>query len=137
MDFATFAERVSAVERHLERVESRLPATPDKLTPLSDSTDAVILHLWQSIQVVIDIATSVSVKRGLGVPQSYAEGFRKLAADGILEATLAERLARAAGFRNLVVHAYADLDLALVFESASKGPSDLRAFLKAVARVVK
>lgn len=137
MDFATFAERVSAVERHLDRVQSRLPAASDGLSPISDATDAVILHLWQSIQIVIDIATSVSVKRGLGVPPTYADGFRKLAIDGVLDAALADRLACAVGFRNLVVHAYADLDLTLVHEAASTGPADLRAFLKAIAPLVK
>lgn len=39
---------------------------------------------------------------------------------------------RAAGFRNLVAHAYASIDLARVHEAARHGPADLRAF---VARV--
>lgn len=46
----------------------------------------------------------------------------------------AARLGRAAGFRNLVVHAYADLDLARVHETARYGPDDLLAFLAALRR---
>ena len=46
---------------------------------------------------------------------------------------LSERLTRAAGFRNLVAHAYEDLDMARVHRSATQGPADLRAFLAAMA----
>lgn len=129
IDRSTFAERVAAVERHLDRVQSRLPHDPDGLEPMSDTTDVVVLHLWQAVQVVIDIATSLCVQRGLGVPATYGDAFRSLASDGFLDRDLADRLARAAGFRNLVVHAYADLDLVRVHEAASTGPADLWAFL--------
>lgn len=136
VDRTTFAERTAAVERHLSRVQDRLPAEPTELRPMSDTTDAVVLHLWQAVQIVIDIATSVCVSRGLGVPPTYADAFRSLARDGVLAEHLADRLARAAGFRNLVVHAYADLDLVRVHEAATSGPPDLRAFLKAVRDII-
>lgn len=47
----------------------------------------------------------------------------------MVSSELAQRLARAARFRNLVVHAYAELDLRRVFFVATNGPADLRAFL--------
>lgn len=51
---------------------------------------------------------------------------------GVLTAGLAKRLARAAGFCNVVVHAYEKLDLDRIHRIASEGPADLRAFLIAV-----
>jgi uncharacterized protein YutE (UPF0331/DUF86 family) len=51
----------------------------------------------------------------------------------VVDLLLAERLTRAAGFRNLVAHAYEDLDMARVYRSATQGPADLRAFLAAMA----
>lgn len=45
---------------------------------------------------------------------------------------LAERLARAAAFRNLLVHAYGRLELPRVHAVARSGPDDLRAFLAAL-----
>jgi uncharacterized protein YutE (UPF0331/DUF86 family) len=50
----------------------------------------------------------------------------------VIPRELAERLARAAGFRNLVVHAYGPLDLQRVHAVAAAGPTDLRAFLAAL-----
>ena len=131
IDRATFAERAARVERHLRRVQDRLPEDPNGLSPVSDATDAVVLHLWLAVQGVIDMATAMCVHRGLGVPPTYGDAFRLLASDGVLDSDLAARLARAAGFRNLIVHAYADLDLEQVHTIASYGPDDLRAFLHA------
>lgn len=131
-DPARTAERLAAVERHLRRVADLLPARAEDLRPLTEASDGVVLHLWQAVQMVVDLATSWAVRAGLGSPPTYADAFRSLARAGLLDAELGERLARAAGFRNLVVHAYADLDLARVHAVAASGPADLRAFLAAL-----
>ena len=133
-DREVLAERAAAVERHLARVASRLPAEASEMHPMSDATDAVVLHLWQATQIVIDLAVSACVRFGLGSPASYSEAFRRLARADVLDPDLADRLARAAGFRNLVAHAYESLDLARVHDAASRGPPDLRAFVRALAR---
>lgn len=129
---ALLAEKVAAVERHLDRVAARLPAAPADLLPMSDASDAVILHLWQAVQTVIDLAVATCVRRGLGSPATYGEAFEKLAQAGLIESALARRLVRAAGFRNVVAHAYAALDMARVYRAAVEGPPDLRAFLAAL-----
>lgn len=49
---------------------------------------------------------------------------------------LAARLERAAGFRNVVAHAYERLDMARVHRAAREGPEDLRAFLGVLSRLV-
>jgi uncharacterized protein YutE (UPF0331/DUF86 family) len=55
--------------------------------------------------------------------------FRRLAGAGLLDPALAERLARAAGFRNVVAHAYERLDMERVHRAARDGPPDLLRFL--------
>ena len=131
LDAAVLAERAASTERHLRRVEAQLPADPTALRPATEASDAVVLHLWQAVQIVIDLAVSLCVREGLGSPPTYGDAFRMLANHGVLESALADRLARAAGFRNVLVHAYADLDLRRVHEAATSGPDDLRAFLAA------
>ena len=132
VDRELLAERAASVERHLTRVADHLPTDAAELAPLSSETDAVVLHLWQAVQIVIDLAVSTCVRLGLGSPPTYGDAFRRLATEGVLDAELADRLARAAGFRNLIVHAYADLDLRRVHAIATAGPPDLRAFLAAL-----
>ena len=121
-----------AVRRHLARVTERLPAQASDLRPATDASDAVILHLWQAVQVVIDLAVSACLHWDLGAPSSYADAFRRLAGAGIVDESLAARLARAAGFRNVIAHAYDQLDMGRVFRAAREGPGDFDAFLAAL-----
>lgn len=135
IDRRVLAERTSALERHLARVRDRLPAHESGLQASSDASDSVILHLWQATQIVIDLAVSACVSLGAGTPQNYADAFRRLQAQGVVDQPLADRLVRAAGFRNVVAHAYENLDMARVYRAATTGPSDLRAFVQILAQL--
>ncbi|MFY9826908.1 MAG: DUF86 domain-containing protein [Thermoanaerobaculia bacterium] len=137
LDRALMGEKTAAIERHLNRVAQRLPADPEELVPMSDASDAVILHLWQAVQAVIDLAASACIYFRLGTPQNYGDSFQRLAAAGFLAPALAARLTRAAGFRNVVAHAYDQLDMGQVYRAAREGPADLRAFLKTLAEHIQ
>jgi uncharacterized protein YutE (UPF0331/DUF86 family) len=128
-DRSVLAERAMAVERHLKRVAERLPESAGDLRPATDASDAVVLHLWQATQIVIDVAVGACIALNLGTPESYADAFRRLERAGLIDTPLASRLVRAAGFRNVVAHAYETLDMARVHAGARNGPADLRAFL--------
>ena len=132
LDRDLLAERLLVIERHLQRVADRLPQSAADLLPSSDASDAVVLHLWQATQIVIDLATAACVKWSLGTPATYADAFSRLENAGIVEPLLARRLKRAAGFRNLIAHAYERLDLARVHTAATDGPADLRALMAAI-----
>lgn len=132
LDPVLLAEKAAAVERHLARVAARLPANPQDLKPGTDASDAVVLHLWQAVQLVIDLALSVCLDLRLGTPSGYGDAFRRMSDAGFLDQALASRLARAAGFRNVVAHAYESLDMARIHRAATQGPADLRGFLAVV-----
>ncbi len=136
-DRALLAERAAALHRHLSRVSARLPASDAAFIASTDASDAVILHLWQATQIVIDLAVSACVARGLGTPQSYADAFRRLQQAGVIDRGLADRLVRATGFRNVVAHAYEQLDMTRVYRAAASGPVDLLAFVGALGRLVQ
>lgn len=124
------------MQRHLARVGDRLPRDLIDFAPSTDASDAVILHLWQAVQIVIDLAVSACLHLKLGAPSTYANAFRRLADAGHLDPALAARLERAAGFRNVVAHAYERPDMARIHRAAREGPDDLRAFLDVLSRLV-
>ena len=132
LDRDVLSERAMAVERHLARVADRLPAEVTDFQPSTDLSDAVILHLWQATQTVIDLAMAACLHFKLGAPASYADAFERLRGAGLLDADLAARLSGAAGFRNVIAHAYNQLDMARVYQAAQHGPADLRRFLAAL-----
>jgi len=132
LDRVLLAAKTAALERHLERVVAKLPAEPRDLTPASDASDAVILHLWQAVQIAVDVALALCLRLNLDAPAGYGDAFRQLAKAGVLDGPLADRLSRAAGFRNVVAHAYESLDMARIHQAARNGPADLRRFMAAV-----
>jgi len=136
LDRDVLAEKAQVVRRHLDRVADRLPPDPADLMPASDASDAVVLHLWQATQIVIDLALGACVLRKLGTPSGYADAFRRLQAAALIDADLAHRLVRAAGFRHVVAHAYEGLDMARVHLAATNGPRDLIAFLSTLRGLV-
>ncbi|MFT4177989.1 MAG: DUF86 domain-containing protein [Thermomonas sp.] len=56
------------------------------------------------------------------------ETFDRLADHGLLDATLALRLKKAVGFRNIAVHAYDTIDWQIVFAIATRHLQDFEAF---------
>jgi uncharacterized protein YutE (UPF0331/DUF86 family) len=132
LDRILLAEKTADIERHLGRVAECLPEDPEELQPMTSDSDSVILHLWQAVQAILDLAGSACVHFGLGTPKNYGDAFQRLAEAGYLKPELAVRLVQAAGFRNVVAHAYKTLDMDRVYRTAREGPADLRAFLAAL-----
>lgn len=132
LDRDLFAEKAAVIERHLARVAERLPLDAEEFRPMTDASDAVILHLWQAVQAIIDLATSACIHFHLNAPQNYGEAFERLSSAGYLDPDLTARLIRAAGFRNVVAHTYEKIEMDRVYRAAQEGPADLRAFLVAL-----
>jgi uncharacterized protein YutE (UPF0331/DUF86 family) len=76
----------------------------------------------------------VVASEGYGVPESVAASFTLLAQHRVIDAALAGRLRRMAGFRNIAVHNYRGLDLAIVESIIAHRLDDLPALAEAVAR---
>jgi uncharacterized protein YutE (UPF0331/DUF86 family) len=67
------------------------------------------------------------------VAGTYGEVFRALGERNVIDHSLAERLAAAAGFRNLVAHRYGALDWRRVYQMAREGTDDLLVFCDVLA----
>ncbi len=66
--------------------------------------------LFESIQIVIDIACHIAGKYNLGASDSYAECIDKLIQHDYIDASLGQNLIAAIGLRNLLIHEYTKLD---------------------------
>ena len=90
--------------------------------------------LQLAIQAALDVASHVLSDESLGEPQTNRHLFDLLARAGWLDAALAERLSRMAGFRNVLVHGYDDVDLAVVEDIVRQRLDDLLQFVTAVSQ---
>lgn len=67
-----------------------------------------------AIEAVLDVSHHLIASELWGPADSSADTVRLLAVHGVIDTELAGRLARAVGFRNVLVHGYADVDDDLV-----------------------
>jgi len=66
--------------------------------------------IFESIQMVIDIACHISNRYNLGSSKSYSECIENLQDNKFLSEKLAKRLISATGLRNLLIHEYIEID---------------------------
>ncbi len=74
-------------------------------------------NLQVAAQACIDIANHIIADRGYRTPQGYAESFSVLAEEGIISDRLADKMKMVAGFRNILVHDYLEIDNKIVYSS--------------------
>jgi len=126
---AVLYKRISGVREHLARLGTRQGLTLEQFLQEPDSQDVVLHNLQLAIQGCIDVGAHVIADEGWGVPASYREIFQILRKRGVLPPDLAERMARASGLRNILVHDYLDVDLPTAHAVYTQSVGDLQAFL--------
>ena len=107
-----------------ERLHRLLRRVTDDLAVLDSYVPAVREELLQDtvrlghlkytfvtlLEGCLDAAHHVGAARGYGPADTNADAMRLLARHGVLPDELAQRMAQAVGFRNVLVHGYAVVD---------------------------
>ena len=93
--------------------------------------------LQLAIQAALDVASHIVSDERLGEPATNRELFDRLAAGGWISRDLATRLGDMAGFRNVLVHGYQDVDLDVVVDAAKTRLGDVTAFVSAVRQKLR
>ncbi len=92
-----------------------------------------IAHTLQlAIQAALDVASHIVSDRRLGEPDTNRQLFDLLAGDGWLALELTPALGNMAGFRNILVHGYQDVDKAILRDVVEHHLDDLLAFVEAI-----
>jgi uncharacterized protein YutE (UPF0331/DUF86 family) len=134
VDATVVATKVGAIRDAVVRIRHVLPPEAAAFETDRTSREVVILNLFVALQETVALATHWLADAGLDVPGSYREIFLTLAARGKIPRDLAQRLAAAAGFPNLVAHQYGVLDPVRVHAIASNELGDLLDFCDRVSR---
>lgn len=124
--------KAGSIKRRLKRVEEKSNIELQVFLNDIDLQESILFNLQISIQNCIDIAAHIISDEGLGVPGSASEMFYLLEENGYLDNTITEKMIRAVGFRNLIVHEYEKIALDQVFEVAVKNIKDLNEYLQSI-----
>ena len=92
------------------------------------------LHLV--IEAIIDLANHLIADQRLRTPESNRDIFKILFENNFIEKELAENLNKMAGFRNILVHDYLDLDRKLEYKIIINNINDIQQFMKIVVKYI-
>ncbi|MBW1694732.1 MAG: DUF86 domain-containing protein [Deltaproteobacteria bacterium] len=124
--------KAGSVKRHLNRVFEKRNTDLRTFLKDIDIQESILFNIQMAVQNCIDIAAHIISDEGLGVPGSTNEMFYLLEENGYLNNEITEKMVKAVGLRNLVVHEYGKIDLDRIFEVAQKDISDLNEYLKSI-----
>ena len=86
-----------------------------------------------AIEIVIDISAMIVSAQKFGLPSSEENIFEKLVEAKAIDKELGEKLKDMKGFRNILIHRYADVDDELVFENLKNSLDDFIEFKNVIA----
>lgn len=123
--------RLTTVERATAHLRRHSGVSAEQLQSDIDLQWSVLHGLQIAIQGALDISAHVAAAAGEDVAD-YTSAIDALGRIGVLEPAFAKRLRGIAGFRNVLVHEYLDVDLHVVAGVLRSGLDDLQAFTAAV-----
>ena len=93
--------------------------------------------LQVSIEVVIDICNLLVSGLRLGLPAEEEDLFRKLLKADVISEEMSNKLREMRGFRNIIVHEYAQVDDRLVYEAVKTKLEDFSLFRREILAYLK
>jgi uncharacterized protein YutE (UPF0331/DUF86 family) len=93
-------------------------------------------YLQLAIQALLDISNHVVADMNLNLPADSKELFGLLAKHKVLSTRLASKLAPMAGFRNILVHEYLEIDRHRVYHMLERDLGDFDRFIKAISKLL-
>jgi len=93
-------------------------------------------YLQLAIQAVLDISHHIVADRNLALPVDSKSLFDLLARQKVVSKSLSVKLASMAGFRNVLVHEYLEIDRRRVYRALTTDLRDFENFIRAVTRLL-
>ena len=103
--------KASSVKRHLNRIKEKRDIDLQTFLKDLDRQESILFNLQMAIQNCIDIAAHIISEEGVGVPGSTNEMFYLLEDNGYISVDITEKMVKAVGFRNFIVHEYGKVEL--------------------------
>ena len=125
------------IAKRLAFIETCLCDLRQQVRPYRLSTDVrelrFVEHTLQiAIQAALDVASHIVSDNRLGEPRTNRDLFDLLGRHGWLAPSLAQVLRDMGGFRNVLVHGYAEVDVSIVRDVLDHHLPDFEAFVAAI-----
>ena len=137
VDKTLILRKLAELEEYLGQVKEYASITVNQYSKDWKAQRIVERTLQMMIEICADIAGHIISDRGYRVPATYADTFRVLCENGILNRDLFETMEKMAKFRNIIVHHYDKVDTEIVIGILRKDLDDFSAFKNAIINPLK
>ena len=124
--------KAGLIRRHLRRIKEKGGLDLEAFLNDLDRQEVISFNLHLAIENCTDLAAHIISEEGLGVPGSASEMFYLLEDSGYINSQLTEKMIKAVGLRNLIVHEYDKIDLTRLFEIVLKDTKDINDFIASI-----
>lgn len=128
VDREIFSRRLEALGDYLQKLGVFLESDQAEFVREPALHDLAERYLHLAVEACLDLANHWIAERALPTPDANRDTFTILEKAGELSPELAERLRGWAGFRNILVHEYLEIDHAIAYRAIREELGDLEAF---------
>ena len=128
VDREIFSRRLAALGGYLRKLAAFREVDEAEFVSEPAIHDLAERYLHLAVEAALDLANHWIADCALPTPDANRDSFTILERGGELTPALAERLRGWAGFRNILVHEYLDIDHAIAYRAIQDELSDLQAF---------
>ena len=129
--------KINHIQNCLQRLKEKQHISETELKGSADLQDIIVHNLQLAIQGCIDVASHVVSDEGWAVPDTLAGLFDILKQHKVIPPDLNEKLKKMVGFRNIIIHEYANMDMGKVFRIFTHDIEDIGIFLKYICEYAK
>lgn len=129
--------RLKKMLSYVARLKKFVPVTVKELRDNDDKSSIIERNLQLACEAVLDVANLLSAEFRFPPAEDNKESIVILGKEGVLDKKFAEKFKKMAGFRNILVHDYLEIDYGKVAGIMNEGLIDFEKFAKAVARYLK
>lgn len=132
---AVLEKRLTKLEQTLRKLKELSSISWDEYKKNEALQDRAERNLQLAAQACIDIGSHIIADREYRTPSSYSDIFNVLQEEGLLPKELAEKMKRIAGFRNILVHDYLDIDPKIVHACLGQ-LNDFKEFAEYIVKIL-
>ena len=137
VDKTLILRKLAELEEYLKQVNEYAQVTADQYSKDWRTQRIIERTLQMMIEIGADIAGHIISDKGYRVPTTYADTFRVLYENDILNKELFGAMEKMAKFRNIIVHHYDKVDTEIVIGILRNDLGDFVSFKDAILKAIK
>lgn len=130
VDKETIENKLKKLDEVINKLEQCKKASREDFMIDFRISDSTMHNLVQGIEIIVDIGNHILSEVFHVRAEEYAEVIKKLGETKIVSPDFAKENIEMARFRNLIIHAYEEIDLNKVYQNLQKAPEIFRKFAK-------